>query len=478
MRKLKRILSVVLAGAMALTAAACGSSGSTNGSASSAPPESAAESEASSAQSDELSYANTTLGTSYTDITATIKFLTHRTDMQKDDYTGTTWKTYLAEFNKMYPNITVNIEGITDYASDALLRLQSSDWGDVMMIPAVDKGDLSTYFLSFGTLGEMENQIRFARAWEYDNEVYGVPYTGNAQGIVYNKKIFQQAGVTDLPKTPDEFMAALKAIKEKTDAIPLYTNYFAQWTMGAWDAYISGSATGDTQYMNQKLLHKANPFSDPGDGTGSYNVYKILYDAVSEKLTEDDYTTTDWESSKTKINNGEIACMVLGSWAYSQMVEAGPNGDDIGYMPFPITVDGKQYASAGADYSFGINVNSSKENKEAAMVFVKWMTEDSGFSFNEGGIPIKADDNNYPDLFKAFQDVELVEDEPAAAGEEDLLNTLNSDSELNINGGGNDKIMKIVEHAANGDESYDDIMKEWNQVWSDAQTKNNVEVTE
>ena len=67
--------------------------------------------------------------------------------------------------------------------------------------------------------------------------------------------------------------------------------------------------------MNQKLLHASNPFADPGDGTGAYNVYKVLYDAVANGLTEDDYSTTDWEGSKGMINNGEIACMVLGSWA-------------------------------------------------------------------------------------------------------------------------------------------------------------------
>ena len=62
-----------------------------------------------------------------------------------------------------------------------------------------------------------------------------------------------------------------------------------------------------------------------------------------------------------------------------------------------------------------------------------------------------------------FSGVTFLEDEPAVEGEEDLLNALNADSELNINNGGNDKIQAIIEHAANGDESFDDIMNEWNQ---------------
>ena len=121
------------------------------------------------------------------------------------------------------------------------------------------------------------------------------------------------------------------------------------------------------------------------------------------------------------------------------MVAADEHGEDVGYMPFPITIGGQQYASSGADYSYGINVNSSEENQAAAMVFVKWLTEESGFAYNEGGIPIELADNDYPDAYEAFGDVIFVSDESAAAGEEDLLNALNADSDLMINAGGKDK---------------------------------------
>lgn len=423
-----------------------------------------------------LSYANIVLGESYTDLTATIKFYNHRTDLEQDDYAGKKWADYIADFNKMYPNITVEVETDTTYADNALLRLQGGDWGDIMMIPAVDKGDLSAYFLSYGDLDSMNTQIRFANNWAYDGQVYGVPSTGNAQGIVYNKEVFEKAGITTIPKTPEEFMTALQAIKDKTDATPLYTNYAAGWTMGAWDAYLGGSATGEATYMNQTLLHAKDPFTNKGDDTHAYAVYKILYDAVANGLTEDDFTTTDWEGCKGMINNGEIGCMVLGSWAYPQMRDAGDNGDDIGYMSFPITVNGKQYASAGADYCYGINANTSEDNQKASMVFVKWMTEKSGYSYNESGIPINAADDNYPEVYSAFNGIEFVSDDPAVEGEEDLLNALNTDSDLMINAGGNTKVQQIVEHAANKDMTFDDIMAEWNEAWASAQEVNSVEV--
>lgn len=66
--------------------------------------------------------------------------------------------------------------------------------------------------------------------------------------------------------------------------------------------------------MNQKLVHTKDPFQNYGDDTHAYAVYKILYDAVADGLIEDDFATTDWEGCKGMINNGEIGCMVLGSW--------------------------------------------------------------------------------------------------------------------------------------------------------------------
>ena len=164
--------------------------------------------------------------------------------------------------------------------------------------------------------------------------------------------------------------------------------------------------------------------------------------------------------------------------AYPQMQGAGDNADDIGYFAFPITVDGKQYSPADEDYCFGINANSDETNQKAAMIFVKWMTEKSGYSYNEGGLPIAVGDDKLPEVYQEFTDnnVEFISNEPAIEGEEDVLNELNADSELMVGAGGNEKIQAIVEHASNGDEDFDDIMKEWNEKWSDAQDTDDVEV--
>ncbi len=455
-KTLKRVLAASLAAAMVMPLSACGTK----------------EQEKKEGENTaDVTIDQIKLGEDYTDLEANLKFLTHKTDV-----VDTTFKSYIEEFQKLYPNINIEYEGITSYADDMQTRLTTGDWGDICMVPmTVDKDELGNYFTKLGdkkTLAETyeENMLN---NYAYQDNVYGIPSMANVQGIVYNRAVFEQAGIKDLPKTPDEFLNALQQIKDKTDAIPLYTNFAAGWTMTAWDAYIDGGATGDADFSNNGLTKGQNPFSDRGDGTGPYAVYNTLYEAVKRGLTEEDPTTTDWEGSKGMLNKGEIGCMALGSWSVIQMQQAGDNADDIGYMTFPITVDGKQYVSAGPDYNYGINCNSSKDNQIAAMCYIKWLVEKSGFAQGEGGLSIVIGDE-YPEALKALDGIELVVNNPAAAGEENLFNDINNDSELGINVSGAVPT-QIVEEAVSGTKTMEDMSAEWNEKWTAAQKSNGVE---
>lgn len=165
--------------------------------------------------------------------------------------------------------------------------------------------------------------------------------------------------------------------------------------------------------------------------------------------------------------------MVLGSWSIVQMQQAGDNGDDIGFMAFPITVDGQQYAAAGPDYNYGINCNSSSDNQIAAMCYIKWLVEESGFAQGEGGLSVVSTDE-YPEALTALEGIELVVNNPAASGEENLFNDVNNDSELGINVSGAVPT-QVVEEAVSGSKTMEDMAAEWNEKWTAAQESNGVE---
>lgn len=453
--KVKRVLAAAMAVSMAFSLAACGKSGGD---------------EDKGGASTDVTIDQIKLGEDYTDIKADLKFLTHKTDV-----VDTKFQEYIEEFQKLYPDINIEYEGITDYANDVTTRLSTGDWGDICMIPTtVDKDELGDYFLSIGDKTTLEETYILLDNFSYGDVTYGLPSMANVQGIVYNKAVFEEAGITELPSTPDEFLEVLQKIKDSTDAIPLYTNFAAGWTMSGWDAYIDGCATGDPDFVNTGLVKGENPFSDRGDETGPYAVYNTLYEAVSRGLTEDDPTTTDWEGSKGMLNSGEIGCMVLGSWAIPQIQSAGDHTEDIAYMPFPISVDGIQYATEGPDYFYGINVNSSEDEQIAAMCYVKWLVEESGFAASEGGVDCLVD-AEFPEALASFQTdtVKIIVNEPAAEGEETLQNDVNNDSELGINVSG-ELATQVVESAVTGDKTMKELADEWNEKWTAAQESNGI----
>lgn len=464
---MKKLISCLLALAMVLSLlTACGGSGNDTPN---APGNSGGEAKAVPAIND------IKLGEDYQDITATVKVLTNRTDIVDDVYAG-----YAAKFHELYPNITVEYEGITDYEESLNLRLPNGDWGDICFIPStVAKSDMSNYFISLGDMDTLNEIYNFIPDKSFGGKVYGIANGGNADGVAYNKKVFEAAGYTadNLPATPDQFMQALRDIKAKTDAIPLYTNFAAGWTMGAWDAYIAVAATGDQDFRNYKIIHMANPFADRGDGTGPYAVYKILYDAVAEGLVEPDPMSSDWEGCKGMINRGEIGAMVLGSWAVNQFKEAGDNPDDIAYMPFPITVkdaNGNRVTSAGGNYSYAINCKTDANQQIASMLYVKWLLEESSIFIDEGCIPaLKAGD--MPAFLSDFAGIELLSNNPAPDGEEDYFDKVNLESEVGIN---NDDYpdCAIVEAALLKNKTIDDIMGDWNEKWTAAQTDLGMEI--
>ena len=464
---MKKLIALGLAGAMTATLlAGCGSSASSAAASTGSTGGDSATAEATGVPA----YNTLTVGEDYTDLTASLKVLTNRTDLLEDG----TLDNYVAEFNKLYPNITIKYEGMTDYANDMTTRLTSNDWGDICMVPTtIPLTELGDYFQPLCQVSDIENEYNFATNRSFDGTVYGIPSTGNVQGVIYNKAVFEKAGIDKLPTTPDELLDDLQKIKDNTDAIPLYTNYAAGWTMSAWDAYIGGGATADADWMNITMPQTADPFA-PGVPTGDtqsgpYAVYYTLYEAVKRGLTEDDPTTTDWEGCKPMMNNGQIGVMVLGSWAIVQMQDAGDNANDIGYMPFPITVDGKQYASAGADYCFGVNKNASDDNKIASELYIKWFSESSNFAYDQGGVPVlKSQD--YPATLAAFDGIDLIEDTAAPTEIADLADNVKQEAELALNAD-QTHVMRVVEAAINGDETLDDIVADWNDAWGKAVEK-------
>lgn len=391
---------------------------------------------------------------------ATIKVLHHRTDREEN------FKGYANTFTSSHPDIKIEFQTFTDYSNEVPVLMNADNYGDVLMTPqSLKQVDLPNFFVPLGDAAELSNKYYWMSDYVVEGQGYAIPTAGTASGILYNKKVFEEAGIEELPRTPDEFVAALKQIAEKTDAIPYYTNYAAGWTISQWQSLVV-SASGSPDYENNLLLNKEDLFSP---GSPYDKVYHMLYDIYSDPtLVEEDHSTTDWEGSKPAFGQGKIGAMVLGSWAISQFAEQADNPDDVGFMPMPAEIDGKLYAQSAHDYGMSINKNSA--NIEAAKSFLYWFVDESGFAIDEGMIaPVKG--TAFPSTLDAFNEmgVTLFESTPAPDELVGVFDRIAKESEVDPWGDASTNFkLKLAEaaFAGKGESEYEKITADVNAAWN------------
>jgi raffinose/stachyose/melibiose transport system substrate-binding protein len=390
-----------------------------------------------------------------------ITVLTWRTDLVEDG----TFDEYVEQFKAKYPEVTeVTVEGLTDYEGEVKTRMNTENYGDVLAIPgSVTPDQLGDFFEPLGTQDEIGAEYQWINDKSFEGQSYGIPVVGNVQGFVYNKRVWEEAGITEFPDSPEAFLDALQAIKDNgIEVAPLYTNYKDGWPLSQWDGWL-GAVSADPDWKN-KIVESDTPWTEDSD----YGVVDgLIYDAVAQGLTEADPTTTNWEESKRLLGTGQVATMVLGSWAIPQMAAAaeaaGESGEDIAYAPTPVQVDGTFHSVAGGDYNLGINVNS--DNKATARAWIDWFNHESGFSESQAGLsPII--DGPVPAALDSFvQEVELITLNPAPEGKESLFSDIDTASGIVTT---DPKFrQKTIDDARSGARTKQQIFDDLNAQWAE-----------
>ncbi|WP_213589333.1 ABC transporter substrate-binding protein [Paenibacillus woosongensis] len=296
-----------------------------------------------------------------------VTFLTNRTDMIGKEYDD-----YVKRFNEKYPDITIEFEASqTDYNQQIKVRMASGELPDLMFIPDIPNSDLPKYFAPLDDL-ELSAEVTFKDFKSYDGKLYGITTGNSTSGIVYNKKAFADAGITELPKTWDEFLAACEKLKQN-GVIPLSSNFKDKWPLGNWVYDLPRVIENNKNFPNERLNMEA-PFSmDNGYG----KAMSLLRTLAEKGYLEKDINSTNWEQSKKDVANGKMGMYFLGNWVINQVIGVGAESDNIGFFPLPFDNSGEIRAGLNPDFFYAVSKDS--KNLEAAKAFLTWMLEDSGY---------------------------------------------------------------------------------------------------
>jgi len=197
--------------------------------------------------------------------------------------------------------------------------------------------------------------------------LYAAPLGLNMEGFWYHKELFAQAGITDTPKTWDEFMDVCQKLKDAGIA-PIAQGGKDQWPVTrVLNAYAVRSIGNDA--ITDAMIGKAS-FTDPEYVAAA----QMFADMAANEYFIVGMTTIDHGTSIAMLMNGQSAMLYNGSWVTGNLNSdenaAGPEG--IGFFNVP-TAGG---ASGPNDYSMNcgnILVFSADKYDEAVADWMKYV---------------------------------------------------------------------------------------------------------
>lgn len=209
----------------------------------------------------------------------------------------------------------------------------------------------------------------------HDGKLYGMPIGVEGYGFIYNKDLFKQAGITELPKTLTQLEDAAKKLQDK-GITPFINGYGEWWVLGNHLVNLPFAYQADSNAFIASL----NSGSQKITGNEAFNNWAKLFD-LTIKYGGKNPLQTDYNTQVTEFATGKAAMTQQGNWTQVQISKTNPD-INIGFLPMPITEDAatNDKLFVGVPNNWVINKNSPV--KEEAKAFLNWLvTSETGKSY-------------------------------------------------------------------------------------------------
>jgi multiple sugar transport system substrate-binding protein len=273
------------------------------------------------------------------------------------------WKNLIAAYEKQYPDVKVNMQQVAfaQFVKQMTVRFAAGNPPDIVHLPSRD-------FASFADQGWLEplderlKRTDIPATWpplqtemRWNGKTQGVLLMGYGGMLFYNEQKLEDAKL-GLPKSPDEWLAAMKATTDAskgqfglatiTAEHPNMVVEMASWVVGSGADWLKGG--------------KYN-FTDPA-------VVKAV-DAWRQSIAYAPKGTNSATARQLFID-GKVTFLRDGPWVWGALAKAPADVRPslrIGALPFPVT-------PGGASNSLHLAMKTDAKKKEAAWNFIQMAT--------------------------------------------------------------------------------------------------------
>jgi raffinose/stachyose/melibiose transport system substrate-binding protein len=276
------------------------------------------------------------------------------------------------EYEKENPNVKIKLEtvgGGADYGAALKAKFASGEEPDIF-----NNGGFKELELWKERLADLSDEpwaehvlpIGKVPMTDADGKLYGMPVNLEGYGFIYNKDLFEKAGITKAPETISELKAAAEKLKAAS-ITPFSAGYGEWWVIGQHLLNIPFAQQDDPVAFIEGLYEGTEKFA----GNKYFEDFKQVID-TELKYANDNPLTTDYNTQVTLFASGETAMLQQGNWTEKMIYEINPD-INMGFLPIAVNDDAAtaNRLPVGVPNNWVLNKNS--EHLDEAKAFLNWM---------------------------------------------------------------------------------------------------------
>lgn len=225
----------------------------------------------------------------------------------------------------------------------------------------------------------------------------------NTEYFFYNKDLFEQAGITEAPKTFDELLADCKLLQDQ-EIIPIAMG--GDWPILRYFAQVPFRLTGN-EYIENAVSGEGS-FGEEAGLKGAQFIQDIA------QYFQEGWSSADYDTMVDLFASGQAAIMYNGTWALDQADMIGEDGnikDNIGCFTMPtysdadVTTATDFFAKSGIGTA--IRTDAVDDEMKAWMKYLLEHYADASLSYNQ--LPsVMPNEETMQSLPKVYQ--QIIED--------------------------------------------------------------------
>lgn len=280
------------------------------------------------------------------------------------------------QYEEENPGIEITfgaVGGGSDYFTSLRSRFSSGDEPDVFSLAGPSElEDYHEYATDVSDLEVTEAALEGTLdGITRDGNVYGIPFNQEGYGFIYNKQVFEEAGIDpDSISSYEELNQAVQQLDNQKEELGI-DGVFAlpgseAWVMGNHlaNVYLAPEFNNDVMeaYDSESIaFERGEELKRMLDLQNEYSIQPTLNMDYSQQVEQ-------------YFSLGRVAMIQQGDWIYPTLEQMDPEfaEENVGILPIPL--EGEEgNLPVGVPNYWVINNNSDEEVVEAAKDFFNWM---------------------------------------------------------------------------------------------------------